>query len=1013
MKLNLYPGISLLVAILMINAQATNSQTSHNNSAFSTPAVHTTKQNRYNLSESQTTANWQSEAMEHIQQLQAAFYPMASGATFNVANVSTHTGFIIRNNGYTVQRVCRQPAEKGWQVDFQLLGAGREQLQWTPGHDFSVANNQQVLRYLYPSFDVEYNNTDNGLRQNFIVKDKLPGNTPFLIHIRITSALKASLVAGNKLLFHSPGHAGDVKLSYEDLKVWDANHEPVQASMQLKGDELLIEVQDSKAAYPITVDPINKTPDWNTSVDGVITNLLDNSQMKAALYGFAVSGLGDVNHDGFGDVAVTAPSMIDVFNGNNTLASVGAVFVFYGSANGLSTTPNAVLQPSAAVAGALFGASIDAGDVTGDGINDIVVGAPMDGYQVTVPELIGSSNVPVTPGKIYIFKGGALAATNTSPFLEVKLGNNFFSKGILGLLSNINVNALFGFSVAVTEDLNGDDTKDIIVGAPAYLGTAIGSVQSGSAFVFLSDSSTHTFPAVRALTPPSFSLLGINLPLLSGINGLLFGYSVDGTGDYNGDGKADVVVGAPAGVNISNLTGILSGQMLGGTAYVYYGSGNNSTGVNTGVGATLQAASGSLLSNAANLFGFKVKGAKNAAGARNGNILVGAPLGGLLTNTLGLTIHAGNVNLFKKKLSSPSSAVIPDQKLESPRSTSLLQVLNTLDLNALFGASLDNAYDLNGDGNGDLVVGEPLSSGTNILQLQANAVGGAAYVFYGDGNGGYANLSAYDVSATYGSEFASVNGTALLGFSVAGAPDIRGAGTRSRIVLGAPSGALDFNGLLNLDNTLGLTLNFAAGNNGLGKAYTFDAMLSTLPVTLLELKGRVNDKYIDLNWSMAQEVNINVYELQRSSDGVNYTTIALIFPWDNNAYINQYIYTDKNPAVGINYYRLKIVDKDARFKYSYTIAARINVKNNVNVLVAPNPVVGSLRIFFSGISKGIYRMDLRNTVGQLQQTKTLNISQQEQVAYIERSAGMTPGIYWLSVYDNKNQKINTSRVIIQ
>jgi len=55
--------------------------------------------------------------------------------------------------------------------------------------------------------------------------------------------------------------------------------------MQLKGDELLIAVQDGKAAYPITVDPINKTPDWNTTVGGVVSNLLDSTQMKAALMG--------------------------------------------------------------------------------------------------------------------------------------------------------------------------------------------------------------------------------------------------------------------------------------------------------------------------------------------------------------------------------------------------------------------------------------------------------------------------------------------------------------------------------------------------------------------------------------------------------------------------------------------------------------------------------------------------------------------------------------------------------
>src|SRR5207253_9899519 len=145
--------------------------------------------------------------------------------------------------------------------------------------------------------------------------------------------------------------------------------------------------------------------------------------------------------------------------------------------------------------------------------------------------------------------------------------------------------------------------------------------------------------------------------------------------------------------------------------------------------------------------------------------------------------------------------------------------LNTLQLNVLFGAGIDNAYDVNCDGLPDLVVGEPLSSGTNLSQWQANAVGGAAYVFIGDGNGGYIPSPYYDVSATYGSDFLSVNATALFGFSVAGVPRIKGIASSPRIMVGSPSGALDFdNSILNLGSTLGLLFDFTFGNNGVGKS---------------------------------------------------------------------------------------------------------------------------------------------------------------------------------------------------
>src|SRR5262249_54749606 len=146
-------------------------------------------------------------------------------------------------------------------------------------------------------------------------------------------------------------------------------------------------------------------------------------------------GLGDVNGDGYGDAAVSAPALTNIISGNGSLASVGAVFIFYGSATGLSTTPAKTLQPNTAVAGALFGVSVDAGDVTGDGINDIIIGAPLDSYSTTTSGLIHTANVKA--GKVYIFPGGNTAAVNPTNFLEIKLeGSGFFSTGLAGLLGS-------------------------------------------------------------------------------------------------------------------------------------------------------------------------------------------------------------------------------------------------------------------------------------------------------------------------------------------------------------------------------------------------------------------------------------------------------------------------------------------------------------------------------------------------------------------------------------------------
>ena len=131
-----------------------------------------------------------------------------------------------------------------------------------------------------------------------------------------------------------------------------------------------------------------------------------------AAYGFSVAGIGDINGDGYDDVAVGAPTMVDLISGTGNLAAVGAVFVYYGSALGLAVTPGARLQPTTAVAGALFGYSIAGGDINGDGKNDILVGAPMDNVSISAG---GGNSATGRVGKAYVFNGATLQ-TNTTIF---------------------------------------------------------------------------------------------------------------------------------------------------------------------------------------------------------------------------------------------------------------------------------------------------------------------------------------------------------------------------------------------------------------------------------------------------------------------------------------------------------------------------------------------------------------------------------------------------------------------
>ncbi|RYE24839.1 MAG: hypothetical protein EOP51_06085 [Sphingobacteriales bacterium] len=751
--------------------------------------------------ESRNAANgddWLQKATAHLDK--ATYHFKNTGKEYAVLNTSQHLVF-----GMSANKLIINPVEKSasWSTTFDLISVGKKRA----ATQAALYTNENYLKFITTDYDVEYINNEAGLRQNFIIKNKPSGSDALQVNMKVSGSLKPSVLDENVLqLLHVP--SGKVYIKYDGLKVWDANHKSLNASMKLsKDNELVINVDDEMAVYPVTIDPLTHAAEWTVSANGILPGLLTNLQLQVdALVGYSMAGIGDVNGDGFDDVAIGAPGAIDVIAGPATLVGAGAVFVYLGSANGLPATPSRTLRAITPVANALFGFSIAGGNCIGDSKSDIVVGAPGESYSTTVSGLPNIATV--TAGKVYAFRGQDLASGFSSAFASVYLnGTNFFSNGVLGvLLSNVNVNALFGFSVAITGDMSNDGLGEIIVGAPGYAGVQLLDVRSGAAFVYNSQNISTNAPA--KLNAPSL----LDFPLLSDINGLLFGFSVDGAGDYNKDSKQDVIVGAPGGLSIS------VNNLLGGSAYIFPGKADNS-----GVSPTIQAqltAGGALLGPVANLFGYNVKGAKDASGARTGNVLVSAPSGNVLSNVLaGLRLKAGNIHVFNRNAAGGTHS--PKQSFTSPRSTSLLSILSLqpINLSVLFGTAMDNMRDVNCDGFGDIIVGEPLSTGVGLIG--ANAVGGAAYIFLGKADSTYTAAPYWTLENTV-SQGLGINAASMIGYSVAGAGYTYGNVRGVRAIVGAPGKALDFSsGILALGNTLGTLFDFAAGDNGLGKSYAY------------------------------------------------------------------------------------------------------------------------------------------------------------------------------------------------
>ena len=458
--------------------------------------------------------------------------------------------------------------------------------------------------------------------------------------------------------------------------------------------------------------------------------------------GLSVSSAGDINGDGYDDIIIGAQYADN--NGPNS----GSSYVVFGKASGFTARIEfSALDGSngfridGANRGDQSGASVSsAGDVNGDGYDDLIIGA----YR--------ANNNGDDSGSSYVVFGKA-SGFGARIDLSILDGSNGFR------LDGEDQYDGSGISVSSAGDFNGDGYDDLIIGA---FGANYNGSLSGSSYVVFGKA--NGFDA------------RIDLSALDGSNGFRIdgenqddnsGYSVSSAGDVNGDGYDDLIIGATdAGPNGAGS----------GSSYVIFGYATavSITG-NPKVGETM-IASGILSDDIQYIWKRYAGDTAEIVGFEQGYTLTDDDLG------TRLKVEASYVNPNGDRVALQSEEAVIYKTFIAPAVIELsaldgsdgfrLDGINRFDYS---GVSVSSAGDVNGDGYDDLIIG---AHGADNNGDES----GSSYVVFGKASGFDARVDLFALDGSNGFRLDGANQDDHSGYSVSSAGDVNGDGYDDLII---------------------------------------------------------------------------------------------------------------------------------------------------------------------------------------------------------------------------------------